>query len=205
MTIKELELQRRIDRLESEIEKTIAAHKAGEDLGSRFRTLDKLVHSYRSFWTPETIIAKVHDWNEMYGRPPAAADWNPAAAKRQGSRQEIIDRFLEGDWPQVSTCMRHFVSWNAMIVAAGFQGRTGPDEQSLSPGGNADHLPIWDGWEHMLHLRERAGMRQQDAAEKSGLSMTYYSMLENGRQRNPSVRVLLAVANGLDVQPAVLL
>lgn len=200
-----VDLEARVNRLEFEIEKTIQVAERGEDLLPRWRTLRKVVLDVRARWTPEAIIEKVHEWVETYGRPPAAADWNPAQARRQGSKPETIERFLAGDWPQYSTAMRHFPSWNAMIEQAGYEGRDGPEEQSAGGGAGADHLPPWAGWEHIAHLRERLRITQDQAAHAAGISMTYYVAVERGQQTNPSVRILLALAKGLGVRPEALI
>lgn len=199
------ELERRVARLEVEIEKTITAAETGEDLAPRWRSLRRIVHDVRAQWTPETLIEKCREWNEAYGRPPAAADWNPAQARAQGSRPEVIERWLAGDWPTTSTVLRRFASWNTFIEAAGFEGRTGPElAADATPregeGAHAGHLPEWGGWRQLADMRDRLDFTQARLAREAGLSSSYLAMIEQGRQTNPGIRVLLAIATGLGVR-----
>lgn len=53
--------------------------------------------------------------------------------------------------------------------------------------------------------RERAGRTQEEAAEAAEVSVIYFKQLEHGSAANPSLAVLVAVANALDVEPAELL
>jgi DNA-binding XRE family transcriptional regulator len=198
-------LQTRVDRLEGEITKTLVAVERGEDLEPRWRAMRRAIGEVRRRWSAEQILAKVREWNDLYGRPPAAIDWNPSMAAAQGSRQENIERYHAGDWPGYSTAMQYFANWNAMIEAAGFQGRTKPELRGPEAGGDHSHLPTWDGWEHLRHLRERQHTTQTRAANAAGLSHTYWAAIEQGRQTNPSIRVILALAKGLGVRPEALL
>ncbi len=53
-------------------------------------------------------------------------------------------------------------------------------------------------------VRERKNLSQEELAFRSGISRTYPSLLERAR-RQPSLTVLLAVAEGLEVRPDFLL
>lgn len=71
-------------------------------------------------WPRERIVAAIQDYAERYGYPPGARDWNPAMARR-GLRDDIAERYYaDGCWPNMSTVMARFGSWNAAIAAAGF-------------------------------------------------------------------------------------
>jgi len=76
----------------------------------------------RKRWSRDRILAAVAAWVELYGAPPAAADWNPAMARRQG-RPDRAERHAAGDWPFASTVSRYFGSWSAAIEAAGWRSR----------------------------------------------------------------------------------
>ena len=73
-------------------------------------------------WTPDLIVASIDAWAELHGAPPAASDWNPAMARRQG-RPDRAERHAGGDWPFYSTVIRYFGSWSGAIEAAGWASR----------------------------------------------------------------------------------
>lgn len=72
------------------------------------------------FWTRQRVIDAISRWNDLYGKPPNATDWNPAQARRLG-HDERAARFDEGLWPYVTTVLSRFDSWNAAIRAAGLE------------------------------------------------------------------------------------
>lgn len=88
--------------------------------------------------TRRWIIDSMREWDQMYGDPPSAADWNPPLC-RTFNMQWKIDRYNEAErpWPAPSTVHVAFGSWNAAMAAAGFQPRKsgqyerGPDEASV--------------------------------------------------------------------------
>ncbi|GIJ79025.1 Helix-turn-helix domain-containing protein [Micromonospora phaseoli] len=49
--------------------------------------------------------------------------------------------------------------------------------------------------------RRVAGLRREEVAVLAGVSVDYYTRLEQGRERNPSTSVLAAVARALDLGP----
>lgn len=81
----------------------------------------------RVAWTPEELVAKVHEWADLYGDVPSATDWNPAdlrgAVDRSTERAAMwlarLDRFNSGEWPWTGTVYNRFGRWNDMIRAAG--------------------------------------------------------------------------------------
>lgn len=75
----------------------------------------------RQIWTEEAVIAAIQAWAEQSGGiPPAATDWNPNHATKNG-HPEKADRFYEDDaWPLTGTVLERFGSWNTAIRAAGF-------------------------------------------------------------------------------------
>lgn len=85
----------------------------------------------RATWTSEEIVAKILEWNDRYGEPPTATDWNPsdcrAAATRSSQRAEWwmsrVVRFSDGVFPWSGSVSKKFESWNGAIVAAGLQPR----------------------------------------------------------------------------------
>jgi len=76
----------------------------------------------RKRWDHGRILAAIDAWAELHGAPPAAADWNPALARRQG-RPDRAERHAGGDWPFYSTVVLYFGSWSAAIEAAGWHSR----------------------------------------------------------------------------------
>lgn len=85
------------------------------------------------FWTRSRVLEAIQRWNDLYGKPPSASDWNPAVARRLGHMDRLA-RFDEGLWPHVNTVQTIFEKWNEGIRAAGFEptrtgsyGRPGDD------------------------------------------------------------------------------
>ena len=77
----------------------------------------------RDIWERGTVILLIQEFNERYGRPPAASDWNPSLARRIGCIDRA-ERFKEdGCWPSTNTVRHLFGSWNKGIEAAGFKPR----------------------------------------------------------------------------------
>src|SRR4051794_8258790 len=78
-------------------------------------------------WTRETIISKIHEWNELYGEPPCSADWNPSLA-RWRAQEWRAERYREGIWPSTNAAKRPFGgSFDAAVRAAGLEPhRSGP-------------------------------------------------------------------------------
>jgi hypothetical protein len=71
------------------------------------------------YWTRELVIDAIREFARLYGRPPAATDWNPAHARNLG-HPEKIDRFYDDAcWPSSVTVLHIFDSWNTAITAAG--------------------------------------------------------------------------------------
>src|SRR3954469_15138189 len=72
-------------------------------------------------WTRESIIAKILEWNELYGEPPCSADWNPSLA-RWRAQDWRAERYREGVWPSTNAAKRPFEgSFDAAVRAAGLE------------------------------------------------------------------------------------
>ena len=67
-------------------------------------------------------MAAIRAWERQYGEPPARPDWSPTAAAYIGDLTRIR-RFRAGDWPWAGSVVCEFGSWNAGILAAGFEPR----------------------------------------------------------------------------------
>lgn len=78
----------------------------------------------RRVWTHDAIVARIREWNDTYGEPPASPDWMPARA-RINNDEERARRFerADGYWPCGETVHHRFGSWNAALKAAGFEPR----------------------------------------------------------------------------------
>jgi hypothetical protein len=112
------------------------------------------------FWTRDRIIDAIQRWNDLYGKPPNATDWNPAMARRLG-HDERVARFEEGLWPHVNTVQRVFDGWNVAIRAAGLQ----PTKVSSYGRPGDDPETVMEAVEHY-----RAGDSLSKAAAKVGIS-----------------------------------
>jgi hypothetical protein len=78
----------------------------------------------RTKWTREIIIARIQQWNRIYGSPPAINDWNPFGATTALNDHERAARFKNDErWPWFTLVVQRFGTWNAAIEAAGFEGR----------------------------------------------------------------------------------
>lgn len=66
-------------------------------------------------WPKERILEAIRDWAAEHGESPAATDWNSFARAQRGRD--------EGRWPDFTTVVRRFGSWNLAIAAAGFEPR----------------------------------------------------------------------------------
>lgn len=75
-------------------------------------------------WTAELIISRIQEWAELYGQPPAQADWCPTFCYRLNDpdrAQPYLD--AGGYWPPHTVVYRRLPSWSAAIAAAGFTPR----------------------------------------------------------------------------------
>lgn len=55
----------------------------------------------------------------------------------------------------------------------------------------------------LKQLRKQAGLTQMELAEKSGISYSYITKLENGVQRNPTYAILMALLAACRVEEEV--
>lgn len=80
----------------------------------------------RKVWTREAIVAAIREWVDTYGEPPAANDWNVHGTRHWLHDEARARRFEEADghWPSHNSVFREFHSWNAALVAAGFDPRS---------------------------------------------------------------------------------
>lgn len=67
-----------------------------------------------SVWTRGAIVGAIQLWAERHGQQPAAIDWNTTLARKVG-RPERGHEF-----PNTSTVLYAFGTWNAAMAAAGF-------------------------------------------------------------------------------------
>ena len=64
------------------------------------------------------IVAAIRRWHELYGEPPAMADWDPYRARQVGQEWRIA-RYDAGDWPSVKSVRNHFGRLSDAVAAAG--------------------------------------------------------------------------------------
>lgn len=79
----------------------------------------------RIVWTRETVIAAIRDWNDLYGEPPAVADWRPYHTEHVLGDRARAERWrnANGRWPSSNSVRAVFGSWAAGLTAAGFTPR----------------------------------------------------------------------------------
>jgi hypothetical protein len=136
-------------------------------------------------WTPDLIMPAINAWAELHGTPPAASDWNPAMARRQG-RADRAERHAAGDWPFYSTVVRYIGSCAAAIEAAGWRSR---------PPGSAPSKVTDELLECARALiAAGASMREAaDALELSPSALRYYGLRgipDRTRPRPPWTEIL---------------
>jgi hypothetical protein len=78
------------------------------------------------YWTQERIIESIRWWAETHdGEPPSVHQWNPTYQEsvfaRQREAEETRRLIAEKKIPWFSHVVRKFGSWNAGIMAAGFE------------------------------------------------------------------------------------
>lgn len=75
-------------------------------------------------WPRALILERIREWADLHGEPPASLDWNPWKA-RQMHDEPRARRFEDagGYWPNFTTVVERFGTWNTAITAAGFEAR----------------------------------------------------------------------------------
>lgn len=74
----------------------------------------------------EYLIHMAREWNDEYGNPPCAHEWNLAQLRAECNKytEETLAWIEEAHekrlWPAVGTCLKYFGTWNRFIEAAGF-------------------------------------------------------------------------------------
>lgn len=205
------ELLKRLADVESQLASLSSAAEATLTAVDRGEGLDAAVHRLRKAWGgsgnarfgPEGCIAAGLRWHEEVGRPPKVEDWHPKMAMDRG-RPEAAELFYAGDWPHYSLVRYHFANWKLFMQACGFEPRTRPDAPNTI-GMDVDRWPSWNGWEWLAGHRSSKGLSQARLARLSGVSTNYVGDIENGKQTNPTVRVLLAISKALGVPPGALI
>lgn len=78
----------------------------------------------RRKWPAELLIARMHEWERIYGEAPAMPDWNPVKA-REMNDEARAQRWEDaaGHWPWFTIVVQRFGSWNEGLLAAGFEPR----------------------------------------------------------------------------------
>ena len=72
------------------------------------------------YWTRERIIAAIQRWEKRTGKPPVVRDWRRSNGVGHGGHMKVGKR---GSRPCVATVQREFGSWNAGLIAAGYEPR----------------------------------------------------------------------------------
>jgi Homing endonuclease associated repeat len=93
----------------------------------------------------DEITAAIRAWAELYGEPPATADWDPSRARRNGHEWRA-HRFEQGTWPSVEMVRRQFGTLSAAVEAAGYPPRSAPTRlraHVLGPPEIVDAIQEW--------------------------------------------------------------
>lgn len=61
-----------------------------------------------------------------------------------------------------------------------------------------DETPLFDR-EHLLVIRKRRDLTQEEAAIRAGIHPRHLAALEQGKRKNPSIRTVKALANALGI------
>lgn len=75
----------------------------------------------RHWQAVKRIVGSIQRFAERYGRPPTAPDFNPHQARELGHPWRADRFYRDGDYPYSSNVLDVFGTWNAAIVAAGFE------------------------------------------------------------------------------------
>lgn len=202
-------MKAKYDELADEVREAVDAVERNENPKLVMRRLRTRVKFGAPEWDTEEIVVAAGEWAHRYGTSPTSSDWNPATLRKKGGDPEALERYLDGNWPSTATVLRKFDgSWNNMLDAAGLprnDAKVGQQRTRREPDDLAA-LPVWTGWELVGGFRERARIASHaDLARRAGLSWATVRNIEQGKAPNPTLRVFLAIAVGLDVQPAALL
>jgi DNA-binding XRE family transcriptional regulator len=195
--------QEQHDALVTLVRGSLEAIERGEDARFALGPLAQRVRHYPSKWTRERVIQAAQEWHERYGEAPAADDWRPWQARARNPDADV-SRWSEGDWPSYHSATRPFGGWFEMLAAAGLEPKE-PRDDDKGGARRTEEMPEWTGWHLIAPLRERAGLSIAQAALRAGMLWPNWSQLEKGKRPNPTIRTVLAVAQGLGVRPGVLL
>lgn len=88
--------------------------------------------------THQWIVESFAEWVEMFGAPPTANDWNPAATRALPLERWKHERTIGTGrkWPPVVTVVNHFGSWNNALRELGYRALA-PDERWIGRRGIA--------------------------------------------------------------------
>ena len=87
----------------------------GEPVIRSQRCLRCALERSRPAWTRHEILAAIRAWAHETGRPPSSTDWNAPRGQESKWRRE------RARWPGGRLVSARFGSWDAAIVAAGFE------------------------------------------------------------------------------------
>lgn len=108
-----------------------------------------------TIWTPEAVIAAIRDWADEHGGvPPTTPCWAPG---HHNAKDWMRAEYETGRWPHSRLVCRVFGTWNAALIAAGFE-----------PHSVKGRTPNID----TLIAQIRAGERVEDMAERYGVVPT---------------------------------
>jgi DNA-binding XRE family transcriptional regulator len=157
----------------------------------------------RAYWPREQILRAARDWYERYGESPSDTAWSRTALEKRG-RLDELEGLSSGRWPTTSTVRRQFGGFPAMLRQAGLEPNDplhrGPKRQE-----HTDRLPEWTGWQLLSGFREQRAYSQAALAERSRVSVAAIREIEHGRNGNPGIRTVIALARGLGVPATALM
>jgi hypothetical protein len=86
-----------------------------DTVSRQYRQHFRELASLRGFesWDKPSIVSAIRSWAAKYGSPPSAKEWATTGIRKKRPGRK-------GPRPSKTTVQKHFGSWNAAIVAAGF-------------------------------------------------------------------------------------
>lgn len=88
-------------------------------------------------WTPERIIEAIQRYAARYGYPPRGVDWLAGGKTWTAERER---RWRSDRWPATTTVRHEFDTFNAAVIAAGFQPFDHDRDHDWGPGRRSARL-----------------------------------------------------------------
>jgi hypothetical protein len=136
----------------------------GRGAGRAFARCTTCAGIFRRWWTQERLLEEGRRLVRILDRRPTASDLNPAVIRDSQRRERTYELLAEsGPWPDVGTIQQRFGSWNAFVVALGYEPR-----RPGAAGGRPNYLrDLHRAFEHLhRHPEDAIPAYLQPAAEE---------------------------------------